>query len=264
MKWLTYVIWLILQASMGATCLAFALSVAWPSTTGKPQSWSAALRSPQKTWVSGAWCLWRSLIVGENDCLFSRPLTIWALQLTQSQAPLKIFCLPVLDSGTENRFINLVLEVIKLCILMKEGSWVQPTSFSYSHVPQSEQISLVHILQISPTYEQAQMLHTQEGFSWGVCWWGQWSGSRCCCFFIKFRRASGQDWTERQCGNDSFRLFDAENTAVTPQIFLSLSFTNCWKMVNEWYLLKVEHSVACSSLMCEKFGGSTLCRIALI
>ena len=32
------------------------------------------------------------------------------------------FCLPATDSGTETRFISLVLEVVKLCILMKEGS----------------------------------------------------------------------------------------------------------------------------------------------
>ena len=58
-----------------------------------------------------------------------------------------------------------------------------------------------------------------------------------------------------------FRVFSAENTVVTPQIFLSSSFTNCWKIVSEWYLLKIEHSTACSCLiMCAKFGGAALCR----
>ena len=59
-------------------------------------------------------------------------------------------------------------------------------------------------------------------------------------------------------------LFDAENTVATPQLFLCSTYTDCSKIVNEWYAMKIEHSVACSFLfyfcMCEKVFGSTLRR----
>ena len=56
-------------------------------------------------------------------------------------------------------------------------------------------------------------------------------------------------------------LFDAENTVVTPQIFLSSSFPGCRKMLNERCVLKIEHSGACLFwIMCAKFGGSTFYR----
>ena len=39
----------------------------------------------------------------------------------------------------------------------------------------------------------------------------------------------------------------------------SLSFSDCWKIVKEWYLLKIEHNVACSFwIMCAHFGNTTL------
>ena len=51
-------------------------------------------------------------------------------------------CVCVLKSNTLsalNSFarVLLVLEIVNLCILMKAGTQLQPTSFSYSHVPQS-------------------------------------------------------------------------------------------------------------------------------
>ena len=65
-------------------------------------------------------------------------LTHYAQCPTQSQAPLNMPCPPApgLESDAETHFITLVLKVVKLCIIMKEGG--KPTSFSFSHVPQLE------------------------------------------------------------------------------------------------------------------------------
>ena len=51
-----------------------------------------------------------------------------------------------------------------------------PTFFTYSHMPCLEQISLNFFVfyKFLQHHEQVLMLHTQGGFSWDVCWWGQW------------------------------------------------------------------------------------------
>ena len=75
------------------------------------------------------------------------------------------------------------------------------------------------------------------------------------------RQVCKTGWQDSVEMTDSFQtLFAAQNTVVTPQIFLSSSFIDSWKVVNE-YLLKIEHMVACSLLvLCAKFGGTTSCK----
>ena len=67
-------------------------------------------------------------------------------------------------SGTEDCFITL-FKVLKLCMLMKEGRFLHPTSFSYSHMPHSEQISLNFFIvdKFLQHQEQALMRHSQGG-----------------------------------------------------------------------------------------------------
>ena len=55
-------------------------------------------------------------------------LTHYAQRPTQSQVPLNMSCPPVPDSesGAETHFMKLVLKVVKLCIIMKEGGSYNP------------------------------------------------------------------------------------------------------------------------------------------
>ena len=78
---------------------------------------------------------------------------------------------PTQESGTETGFIKLVSEVVNPTHLWKKEAFLQPTSFSCSHVPQSQWILLNFFLfdKFLRHHEQAPMLHTHGGFSWGVC-----------------------------------------------------------------------------------------------
>ena len=140
-----------------------------------------------------------------------------------------------------------------------EGRSLQPTAFSYSHQLQSEQIVqnlfafFTNFPNITSKYWQCTLrevlakVFVDEDSDFDSD--------------IKLKTASVQNQSARHGANDSFQaLFGDGNTVVTPQIFTSLSFTDCWKILNG-YLSKIKHSIACSFLiLCAKFGGSTLCR----
>ena len=109
--------------------------------------------------------------------------------------------------------------------------------------------------------EQALMLHTQRGLGWGVCWWEQWFLIQVLLMFLPYscEHMCETGWQDSVEITHFQTLFNAENTVVTSQIFLSSSVINCWKTVNEWSVLKIKHGAACSLfIMCADFGGSTL------
>ena len=111
--------------------------------------------------------------------------------------------------------------------------------------------------------EQALMLHTQRGLGWGVCWWEQWFLIQVLLMFLPYscEHMCETGWQDSVEITHFQTLFNAENTVVTSQIFLSSSVINCWKTVNEWSVLKIKHGAACSLfIMCADFGGSTLHR----
>ena len=122
------------------------------------------------------------------------------------------------QSGAETHFIRLVLKVVKLCIIMKEGG--KPTSFSFSHVPQLEQGLLNFFIFYSFHNIIANTTHSGR-FSWCVCrqeqWFWFWYGY--CWFFIIFKQATVQNCLARYFGNKRvFWLFEAKDAVVTPQI----------------------------------------------
>ena len=70
------------------------------------------------------------------------------------------------QSGTETHFIKLVLEVIKLCILMKQCSNCNPLP---SAIPMCHNLSKFHWISSYFTISWASTDATHSGW-WGVCW----------------------------------------------------------------------------------------------
>ena len=132
---------------------------------------------------------------------------------------------PDSESGAETHFIKLVLEVIKLCILMKEYSNCNPLP---SAIPMCHNQSKFHWISSYFTISWASTDVTHSG-RWGVCWQNSdfdpavadslssYSSKQVC-------KTSLQDSLQI---TDSFQtLFDAEDIVVTLQIaFLRLSST---------------------------------------
>ena len=103
--------------------------------------------------------------VGENT-------TLWGSRLSPILQSRWWYLLTLLIS-TETRFIKLVSEVVKLCILMKEGD--------YNHLSSSDRFLHHH--------DQMPTLHNQ-GFTRSVCWQEQWFWSGCCWSVIIFKWTS--------------------------------------------------------------------------